>query len=114
MRVSVEEGEPGFRLLINNPRPIVTFNYRPSRAVGVFEGPSYEGEFLGHRLRVEESNGRLTIVKDLDLKEHVLGLGEKAYELDRRRVRVRMWNLDASAPAPYGWYSDHSTPQYHS
>jgi alpha-glucosidase len=106
MRVSVEEGEPGFRLLINNPRPIVTFNYRPSRAVDVFEGPSYEGEFLGHRLRVEESNGRLTIVKDLDLKEHVLGLGEKAYELDRRRVRVRMWNLDASAPAPYGWYSD--------
>ena len=106
MRTVIEENELAFRILVNEPKPIVNFEYKPGRTIGEYEGLSSEVRLLGHLIRIREEDGGLIVSKDLDLKEHVLGLGEKAYELDRRRIRVRMWNLDASAPAPYTWYSD--------
>ncbi len=106
MRVVVEENEVAFRILINEPKPIVNFEYKAGNVASEFKGFAHEFRLLNHVIRIREEGNRLMMSKDLDLKEHVLGLGEKAFELDRRRVRVRMWNLDASAPAPYNWYSD--------
>ncbi|ABW02451.1 alpha-glucosidase MalA [Caldivirga maquilingensis] len=106
MRIIIEENESAFRILINEPRPIVNFEYKAERIINEYEGLSHEIRLLDHLIRIREEGGRLIVSKDLDLREHVLGLGEKAFELDRRRIRVRMWNLDASAPAPYNWYSD--------
>lgn len=106
IHVRVESGVGVFRVLINDPRPIVDFGFRPSGVVKEVEVSEFSDVFFGHRVTVTSDEGGLIVKKDLGLREHVLGLGEKAFELDRRRVRVRMWNFDASAPTPYGWYSD--------
>lgn len=54
-------------------------------------------------LSISESDGIISVKKGLSLKEYILGLGEKAYEIERRRVSVRMWNNDSYS---YGWFTD--------
>ena len=106
MKVRVEEGPEAYRIVVNDAKPIVPFDFKADKVVSEVEVGEFSTTLLGHSIRIIQDGGRLMFIKDLDLREHVLGLGEKAYELDRRRSRVRMWNFDASAPAPYGWYSD--------
>ncbi|WP_069806825.1 alpha-glucosidase MalA [Vulcanisaeta thermophila] len=103
MKVRIEEGKQGLRILINEPRPVVKFSFKPEGVLFDGEVDGFSREVMGHRVGVKEDGAGLLFIKDLGLREHVLGLGEKAFELDRRRVRVRMWNTDSYA---YTWYHD--------
>ncbi|MEM0373767.1 MAG: alpha-glucosidase MalA [Sulfolobaceae archaeon] len=54
-------------------------------------------------LNIFLSNNNIIIEKKLDIREHIVGLGEKAFELDRKRARYIMYNVDAGA---YHKFSD--------
>ncbi len=76
----------------------------------------FEGERVGElkEVKVEESYSpfekgeRGILVKvPLSLDDHVFGLGEKAFPLDRKRTRLTTWNVDAGgAFEKYGWHID--------
>ncbi|WP_373467900.1 alpha-glucosidase MalA [Acidianus infernus] len=98
MKVVIKEGKGGiYKIIVNDPFPPVEFP---------FEGKESEKDLSFFSLNITESEGNIVIEKDLDIKEHVLGLGEKAYELDRRRGRFIMYNVDAGA------YDKFSEPLY--
>ncbi len=94
MLVEVEEAEGVYRIKVNEPLPPVDFGFRGRRS-------SKRPEDFGLVVRDE---GRYVVVeKDLGIREHVLGLGEKAAELDRRRKRYTMNNTD---PGVYQKFHD--------
>lgn len=98
-----------FRVRINHPRPLVQFP---------FEGSSTSPSDLPEQLQITDPASRIfegrphvllqgkgiVIQRKLGVREHVLGLGEKAFDLDRRRVTAQMWNTDVGGA--YGWYVD--------
>ncbi|MFP3202960.1 MAG: glycoside hydrolase family 31 protein, partial [Sulfolobus sp.] len=95
MKVVIKEsGEGIYKIIVNDPFPPVEFP---------FEGKDSEKDLSFFSLNITERDGNILIEKDLDIKEHVLGLGEKAYELDRRRGRFIMYNVDAGA---YGKFDE--------
>ncbi len=49
------------------------------------------------------SDNSISIEKELFSDEHIVGLGEKAFDLDRRRLSLKMWNTDTFG---YQWHSD--------
>ncbi|BCS93134.1 MAG: alpha-glucosidase [Metallosphaera javensis (ex Sakai et al. 2022)] len=91
--IRVFEKEGIYQFLINDPFPPVDFQ---------FQGKASDRTLKDFDLRLEEGEG-LIIVKSLDIRDHILGLGEKAFELDRKRGRYVMYNVDAGA---YQRYSD--------
>ncbi|WP_016730267.1 alpha-glucosidase MalA [Saccharolobus islandicus] len=52
-------------------------------------------------LTIVQQGNKVIVEKSLDLKEHIIGLGEKAFELDRKRKRYVMYNVDAGAYKKY-------------
>ncbi|WP_084739877.1 TIM-barrel domain-containing protein [Sulfuracidifex tepidarius] len=46
----------------------------------------------------------IAVQKKLGVKERVLGLGERTYEMDRRRATFNLWNVDVGGR--YTWYTD--------
>jgi len=52
-------------------------------------------------LRITVEDGVTRIWKELDVREHVLGLGERAMPIDRRRTVAVMFNFDAYAHLPF-------------
>ncbi|MCH4816261.1 MAG: alpha-glucosidase MalA [Saccharolobus sp.] len=52
-------------------------------------------------LTIIQQSNKIIVEKSLDLKEHIIGLGEKAFELDRKRKRYIMYNVDAGAYKKY-------------
>ncbi|BFH72068.1 alpha-glucosidase MalA [Sulfurisphaera javensis] len=95
--MQVEEKDGIYRIRINNPLPPVEFN---------FQGVNSSKSLHDFNLTIEEKENSLIISKPLELEEHIVGLGEKAVELDRRRFRFRMCNIDA------GKYFKFSDPLY--
>lgn len=97
-RIAFSAGRRSVRILVNDPRPVVGFNLpegdpRPSVSLdGGILRISLEG--FERSLELCSTGGRVVISTDLRPWDHVLGLGEKALPLDRRRRRVAMWNYD--------------------
>ncbi|BCU69951.1 alpha-glucosidase MalA [Stygiolobus caldivivus] len=85
MRIEVEEKEGIYKVTINEPFPPLDLQ---------FNGNKSQKSLADLGLDVTTEGGYLVIEKELHLKEHVLGLGEKAVELDRRRRRYVMNNTD--------------------
>ncbi|MGC8670788.1 MAG: alpha-glucosidase MalA [Thermoprotei archaeon] len=95
IKLSVETKEKTHRILVNNPKPVVAFE---------FSGNPDEQELIADLgLSFKDGEGSLSVAKPLGIDEHIFGLGEKAFELDRRRTRVVMWNTDAYG---YRWGTD--------
>ncbi|MFQ1020753.1 alpha-glucosidase MalA [Tardisphaera saccharovorans] len=93
--ISVETKGKTHRISINNPKPVVRFD---------FSGAPDEQKLIANLgLSFKEQEDSLTVTKPLGIDEHLFGLGEKAFELDRRRTRVVMWNTDAYG---YRWGTD--------
>ncbi|AOL15472.1 alpha-glucosidase [Sulfolobus sp. A20] len=90
MRIEAYEKSGIFRLMINDPIPPIDFGFRGSKI-----------EIKDFPLEIKEEGNHLLITKPLGLKEHILGLGEKAFELDRKRKRYFMYNVDAGAYKKY-------------
>lgn len=85
MRIEIEERDGIYKVKVNDPLPPVDFG---------FKGVKSSKSLSDFSLNVYEEKDYIVIEKPLDLREHVFGLGEKAVELDRRRKRYIMWNLD--------------------
>ncbi|ARM75469.1 alpha-glucosidase MalA [Acidianus manzaensis] len=95
MKVEVEENGKGtYKIKINDPFPAVDFQ---------FQGKPINKTLSDFSLSISEDFHFVYLEKPLGLKEHVVGLGEKATELDRRRFRYTMYNIDAG---PYFRFQD--------
>ncbi len=97
MQVTVDENNGIYRIRINNPLPPVDFG---------FDGKNSNKEVKDFSLSLMEDASSIIIEKPLYLKEHVIGLGEKAFELDRRRAKYLLYNTDA------GTYKKFQDPLY--
>lgn len=86
------------KIEVNDPKPVIDLGYRAEETI---EPPITT--FNEEILYVEKKDEHLVVTKNLDIKEHIVGLGEKAFHIDRRRTRVSMWNYDAYG---YRLYSD--------
>lgn len=77
-------------LRINEHRPVVEFpnDFQKMGEVTPSEAESKYG------IKVKVCHNQITVKKKLGLKEHILGLGEKALDIDKRRTRMTMWNFD--------------------
>ena len=96
MKASVERSGDVYRVSINGPTPVVKFDFTPSEQLS-------ESALDTLGITFEEKGQRLIFTKKLGLEEHIFGLGEKAYELDRKRTSTTMWNTDSYG---YGWGRD--------
>jgi alpha-glucosidase len=85
--------------------PVSLLGIRPPKSGSDFSKHEAKSFFFDEVEGIEfRSSGTSIVVrKELFGEEHVLGLGEKALRLDRRRVSVKMWNTDAFE---YSWDSD--------
>ncbi|WP_338598956.1 alpha-glucosidase MalA [Sulfolobus tengchongensis] len=88
----VYEGNGIYKIEVGDPLPPLEFEYK------LRESNKTVSE-IG--LIIRQEHDRVIIEKSLDLKEHIVGLGEKAYELDRKRKRYVMYNVDAGAYKKY-------------
>jgi alpha-glucosidase len=104
MDIKIQENGKVIRVFINNPQHKVDFP---------FEGKdtSIEGirqiKILESDSPFQEGQKGLLIKIPITLDDHIYGLGEKAYELDRKRMRLQSWNVDVGgAFEKYGWHDD--------
>ena len=86
--IKIYESQGIYKVLVNNPFPPVDFP---------FEGKESSKTISDLGLSVIADNQQVIIEKPLDLREHIVGLGEKAFELDRKRGKYIMFNIDAGA-----------------
>lgn len=96
--IKVGEPEPVVRYEIpgGGPEPLVSIN--GGEAVARLGGQEV-------RLVVKRGPGRVIVEKRLGLREHAMGLGEKALPVDRTRTRTVFWNTDRR-------YQEGSDPLY--
>jgi len=87
MQISIEEKDGIYKVKVNEPFPPVDYG---------FKGRESSKRISDFSLEIKEED-YIVIEKPLELKEHILGLGEKAVELDRKRKRYIMYNVDPGA-----------------
>lgn len=111
MKIEVVRKGSIFRVRVNDPTPIVDFGFEGYKESSMNELPEnleiIEGKsdspFIDQEVR--DVSG-IIIRKDLKIDEHIYGLGEKAFELDRKRQVLKTWNADVGAISTYKWYTD--------
>jgi len=94
MKIKITESNGIHRILVDRPTVPIQFE---------FSGSASQRSLMYFDLSINRVDGSYVIEKPLGLREHVIGLGEKAVELDRRRKRYVMWNLD---PGMYQKFQD--------
>ncbi|HWQ16914.1 MAG TPA: hypothetical protein VNL13_03670 [Sulfolobales archaeon] len=98
--LDVALGRRVVRVRFNDPKPVVSFSLpdgdpKPSVEVRGDMVRAWLGDQVVE-ISFKLDGMRSLAYKKLGVYEHVLGLGEKAYPLDRRRARVVFWNYDNS------------------
>src|SRR5579859_4350094 len=91
---------------INFPTSIQGFHSNES-GISTFTkqkgGPVFFDEKEKIEFNFHASSNSIIIKKEFFNDEHILGLGEKAFHLDRRRLSLKMWNTDNYG---YQWHTD--------
>lgn len=77
------------RIVVNGFRPVIDFSFK-----GVEQKGAGRLKTICGPLSFEENGTGIVVRKELDQFEHVIGFGEKAFEIERRRLVLRMWNTD--------------------
>ncbi len=105
MKVLAQSDGEVLRLRVNDPTPLIDIPFSGRRAEAPPELSIDLGKFP---FPVEAYSGLrgLILSRPLSLDEHVYGLGEKAFDLDRRRGFFQLWNVDVGCVSRYGWYVD--------
>ncbi|MCY0859877.1 MAG: alpha-glucosidase MalA [Sulfolobaceae archaeon] len=107
MHIIVEKNDNEvLRVTINNPTHKVDFEFKGKEVsveevkdVNIVEAESPFSELKGQR--------GLLLKIPLSLDDHIYGLGEKAFGLDRKRMRLQTWNVDVGGVFDkYGWHDD--------
>lgn len=86
-----------YRVLVNDPEFPLKGNYEGFQPSGLPEIEVKEDITIG------KEKLKVAVQKDLGVNERVLGLGERSYEMDRRRATFSLWNVDTGG---YSWYTD--------
>ncbi|MDP8012481.1 MAG: alpha-glucosidase MalA [Nanoarchaeota archaeon] len=97
MKVEVSLSRGITKINVNDYRPLMKMN---------FNGKKIDPKSLRmreERINIDETNEGIILSKDLGVKEHVIGLGEKAFGTERRRTRTVMYNTDSFG---YGYGTD--------
>ncbi len=89
MQVVVSASGGTTRIVVNGYTPVIDYHFR-----GRDSGRARDVKTGCGTLGFEENGPGLTVRKDLETFEHVVGFGEKAFELERKRLILRMWNND--------------------
>jgi Alpha-glucosidases, family 31 of glycosyl hydrolases len=105
MKVLAQSDGEVLRLRVNDPTPLIDIPFSGRQAEAPPELSIDLGKFP---FPVEAYSGLrgLILSRPLSLDEHVYGLGEKAFDLDRRRGFFQLWNVDVGCVSRYGWYVD--------
>ncbi len=89
MKIKVT-GEGGTRrIVIDGFSPVIDFHFGGREVKAAEEIVTGCGV-----LRFEENSQGITVRKELEPFEHVIGFGEKAFDIERKRLSLRMWNND--------------------
>lgn len=75
------------KVSVNDYVPLVRYNFSTESAE----------ENSGDPYSIEETGEFIRIIMPLAIREHILGLGERAYDIDRRMGKFRSWNSDSFA-----------------
>ncbi len=102
MKISYHESEEFYRVLINDYDPVVKFSGTSDEKL-LADVPSSVREA---RFEIAEADDRIRISMDLPISAHILGLGERANGLDRKRKKFRTVNTDP------GGYTRNTDPIY--
>ncbi|MGC8533200.1 MAG: alpha-glucosidase MalA [Candidatus Parvarchaeum sp.] len=90
MKISYKEGI--YRVNVNDYNPVVKFNFSKNNFK---ELNSDTIDINNEKIELYERDDKIILSKELDIKEHILGLGENAFKLDKRRSKLTLWNTDA-------------------
>jgi alpha-glucosidase len=96
MKLRVFRNNKTIKVEVNFPDPIIKFDFRHEEELD-------ESYLRKNNIEIICDKTGLKFSKPLGIREHIVGLGEKAYPLDRRRRKLVMWNYDNFG---YKWYSD--------
>ena len=78
------------RITFNNP--YITDIYHFEREAGM------DKEYLSFlNITIDEYQDSVRILMPLEIMDHIIGLGEKALPVERKRTRVEFWNYDSYA-----------------
>ncbi|MEM3227297.1 MAG: glycoside hydrolase family 31 protein, partial [Thermoplasmata archaeon] len=89
-----------YKINVNSFQPIIKFNFNAKKANQL---KTNKVKINGQKITINENKDGLEINKKLGINEHIIGLGEKAFEIERRRTKLIMWNTDAYS---YHKYTD--------
>lgn len=89
MLIDVARRERTRRVVVNGYEPVIGFDFRGRKQSGDGTLATSTGP-----IRFEESGAGITVRKELDPFEHIVGFGEKAFDIERKRLVLRMWNND--------------------
>lgn len=89
MKVGITGNGKARRITVNRQTPVIEYSFkgverRGGREIGTSCG----------KVAISEEEWGLALRKELDTYEHVIGFGEKAFDIERRRLVLRMWNTD--------------------
>lgn len=90
MKVEIFEGQDYYRFSFNDYRPVVSFTLDQNESKVGEE--ILNSKFSGLNFKFHENT--ITISIPLEVASHILGLGEKAFGIDRIRKKLRMLNTD--------------------
>lgn len=91
MPFKIEKDNRGFvRIRFNNPVIKEMYDFKSESEL--------KDDFLSlNNITVEEFEDSVRIQMPLGIEDHILGLGEKAFPVERKRTRVELWNYDSYA-----------------
>lgn len=97
MKVKYKQSNGIHNININDYHSLVKFNLPKGQSKELYSNSIYIG---GEKFSLYENEDKIILSKNLDIKEHILGLGENAFKLDKRRSKLTMWNTDAHNYTP--------------
>ncbi len=99
-KIEYSKSKDIIRVNINSHKPVINFNFKEKNSKSLNTNGI---KIKNQKFEINETDEYIEITKDLGIKEHILGLGEKTFDLDKRRTNLMMWNTDSYA---YTRYSD--------
>lgn len=85
MQLGIMDGDYYKIINVNNPEPIIEFSKGTER---ISKNKSIQ-EF-----ELEEKDEHITITMPINIDSHILGLGERAFRIDRKRLKLSSLNSD--------------------
>lgn len=102
MNVDFYESSNFFRLRVNNHIPVISYgNVDAERKIDSSHFSSTFGNII-----VKETGSKITLLIPMEINTHILGLGERAFGIDRRRHKFSSLNKDP------GGYENGDDPIY--